>query len=289
MTAFDPPTQRTIQTGHLCGMEGESEESGFVLWDPVKRKVKDANRNLLRDFLQLRDDRSAVLRFTQRWSVLGLCVHGLPVYHADCSAHRQGALFAEKSEDLIHMSELFNRLIRLGTHLANETSTELEDWEFSDKLLCGPDFPPWDQRTLRFLVDGWTAEALMRGDRGIRNKDHQHARIHFSILIQRLIFISQVAPRFLWNEKHRSWQVDLESHAFNQNNTMALLTLQLVAEIAGVEGHAICSNCQFAYVPLRKPTSSKRNYCFREACQRAKFRDAQRDKRQRDRKEGKLQ
>ena len=76
------------------------------------------------------------------------------------------------------------------------------------------------------------------------------------------------------------WQIDHDSEG--RSNLLAVLTIQLMIMIADKDGYAICSHCHHSYIPSKRPASTKRNYCWREECKRAAWRDSKRELRERE-------
>jgi hypothetical protein len=75
------------------------------------------------------------------------------------------------------------------------------------------------------------------------------------------------------------WQIDLDA-AHGRSNLLAVLTIQLMIRIADKDGFAICSICHRSYVPKRRPTATKRNYCDDAKCRRQVWKHLKRQQRE---------
>jgi hypothetical protein len=114
------------------------------------------------------------------------------------------------------------------------------------------------------------------------------ARFQVMTQIRKLVTESRLQPRLYWNpENGGHWQIDLDSTG--RSNLLAVLTHQLMIRIADKEGFAICSICHETYIPRRRPTPSKRNYCENPRCRRDRWKHFKREQRQRKREEGNVE
>jgi hypothetical protein len=109
----------------------------------------------------------------------------------------------------------------------------------------------------------------------------KEARFGMMSDIRKLITQARLQPRLYWNpDEGGQWQIDLDA-THGRSNLLAVLTIQLMIRIADKEGFAICSICHRSYVPKRRPTPTKRNYCDGADCQRKRWAYLKRNQRQR--------
>jgi hypothetical protein len=114
------------------------------------------------------------------------------------------------------------------------------------------------------------------------------ARFQVMTEIRKLVTESRLQPRLYWNPENRGqWQIDLDSTG--RSNLLAVLIHELMLRIADKEGFAICSICHRTYVPRRRPTRSKKNYCDDPRCQRDRWKHLKREQRRRKHEEGNVE
>lgn len=226
---------------------------------------------LLRTFLNLADATSEeIARFAARWGILGLCEpHGLPVTHPPAFASAQlisrgfaikwdsqpttvGADNCTVSGDLGGtesieswrcLSAFVGALLRVAGSLHTGRFGDPGDWG----VLVGDYW--WDRET--------TPPHLLK---------HVLAQI-----IDALLQVAGVRVRF-------TWVVGPPEVVFTTHSLMAALAVQVSLAATQRDGFAICSGCQRFYIPSRRPSSGRRNYC-QECGRPAALRDAQRDRR----------
>jgi hypothetical protein len=92
--------------------------------------------------------------------------------------------------------------------------------------------------------------------------------------VRRLVAKAHLQPRLYWDAKNKQWQIDFDSDG--RSNLLAVVVMQLMIDVAGNDGYAICSNCKRTYLPGRQPSPSKKNYCDRGECKRAAWRNSKR-------------
>lgn len=253
---------RPIKTGEVYAPPVRSAEGDYLVFHAGERKKHRTTRGLLSTFIELEGASDAdVVRFCRRWGVLGLCPHGLP-----SGGHRCGEHLADSQDPAIHKESIagvmrfagaFAALLRIAAEISQQRPGSVEDWEMANKVISGPDFPPWDVALIVFHVDV--------------------ARLHLQILMRVLIHISNVQPRFFWNRSSSSWQIDMDAEGL-VSNLPALLAIELMVTIADKDGFAVCSSCHRSYIPLRKPDPTRRNYCDKCGL-KAAWRDAARERR----------
>jgi hypothetical protein len=259
-----PLPVRAIWASHVLEVE-----SDFLVYEPgTCSSVRGNPQGLLIELIEAKESRESVISFCQKWGVLGLCSHGLPASHSPnvCEA----ALSADTPSGYIRRESIaavqnfargLESLLRLGIEISQDRPGLRGDWYTADTCICAPDFAPWDVYPSDY-------------------NDLELARDYLGILIQRLIEVCRVRPRFFWNRNSGGWwQIGLDSRGAS-NNLPALVAIELIVTIGTRDGLAVCSSCQHFYPPKQKPNPDQRNYC--PGCGKlARDRDAQRDLRRR--------
>jgi hypothetical protein len=258
-----------IQTGRVWAPRARAHPvDGFLVYH-VGERVSTVPPPL-EHFLNLAEASDEwVARFCRKWGVLCLCAHGFPWGHHACKPgpfpNEEKATWRESIEHIRRFSRACGALLAIGAQLSQGKSADACEWQTADALVNGADFTPmkddaiapWNHRNLNW------------------------ARLNLQTFIRRLLKISDVRPRFYWNHKAKSWQIDLDA-AESLSNLPGIIAIQVMVTIAS-RPFAICSNCQRSYIPEKRPDPTRRSYCFRDGCKRASRRDAQRDCRERKR------
>ncbi|MGD0580185.1 MAG: hypothetical protein ABSC08_14790 [Bryobacteraceae bacterium] len=275
-------TRQSSTSWDLAGIRPERPIGGSTVWAPAPLDCRDGNlsyrvgqaqrrpvdQSLLSGFLRLAEaSDDAVLRFSKKWGILGLCKHGLPWKHSDACIRTipsfPGHLWAEKTEHWRTLAAAFKCLINISAELSQGRTGAIDDWRFVERRLSGPDFPAWDAHELHNTLSGENMSRMM-----------------LMTLVRRLIWIADVTVQLGWNWASRTWEISFDS---NGVNLLALLTLQLLLTMTKKGGFAICRSCHQSYIPRRKPDPTRRNYC-RKCGIKAAWRDAARDGRERRRR-----
>lgn len=95
-------------------------------------------------------------------------------------------------------------------------------------------------------------------------------RVYYMMLIEQLIDISGLQPRFYWSGG--AWNIDMSSQAYS--NIPAILTAQLMLRASSAKAQIKCSECPRWFIPRR----NQRKYCDRCGV-RAAWRVSKRKKR----------
>jgi hypothetical protein len=155
-------------------------------------------------------------------------------------------------------------LSRIGAELSFDKTGNPEDWQVLDVERAD-------------LGDVTQSKRAAKADAAAI----EEARYLVMTQIRRLVTKARLQPRLYWNpESNGQWQIDLDACG-GRSNLLAVLTIQLMIRIADREGFAICSICHRSYVPKRRPTPSKRNYCDSAECQRKRWAYLKREQRRR--------
>jgi hypothetical protein len=217
---------------------------GLLLFELIELNHRpQPTKRLLDSFIRLHDaPDTAILTFARRWGCLFICEHGLPHTHRGerslCSprVHR-GNLFAEPLKIWRSFSAQCNSVLRIARDLEGKRRPSSEDWICANQI--------FRERQ----------PALTRGDldpRYFREAD-------LADCINEWLWMSAVRPVFLWDKKSADYQFTFATHT-SSPNLFSHLALQLMQEIGSAE-FAFCSECKQAYLPERRPDSSRRNYC----------------------------
>jgi hypothetical protein len=232
---------------------------------------------------------AAVVRFAKRWGLLGLCEHGLP--NAGCPRHHREdrSMVTERSdasglqaasawlwwsgrESFEHWKGLalaFRSMLQIGLNLNRGKRSKNLDWQLAAVGLSG-------DLGEEVLGEGWaegisassnTDEITRRTTKGLRL-----ARVDYEILIQWLIDISHLHPKFQLRGRNK-WDIELDSTG-SAGNIPAILTSQLMIRVGSLLRQIQCSECSGWFIPRR----NQRKYCDRCGIQAA-WRVAQRKRR----------
>jgi hypothetical protein len=225
--------KQSLPVGSTWAQRLDREEEGRLLPASGKMVKKRAPLNLLDRFLAIvesPDSDASVLKFASRWGLLSLCKHGLPI------GHNPGCNEAmDKIDDYRQFSEALYVLRTLAMEISNGRAGIDTDWERVDVILCGPDFPPRpkNQKHFRKII-------------GV-------ARTEFEILMQRLIEMSRLQPRFRWDGT--AWAIDFDT--LYGPNLVAILTIQLMGQLGGKVMRK-CRNCPGWFQPIGRQVYCKR-------------------------------
>jgi hypothetical protein len=226
---------------------------GRLMCDLARRVKRRAPQDLLAKFraiAEARDTDSAAVSFARKWGMLGLCRHGLPLWHAGkyCAARS-----FEMAKDWKDFAICLDSLHHIGFSLNRGYRGEDIDWELANSILKGPDFPPQVQLMRDSIRVGLVT-----------------ARTNYMTLMRRLVHVCQVQPRFHWSQG--TWNIDLDSETLS--NLPAILAMQLMLEVGGTKQMVRCSSCPRWFIPHR----NQRKYCSKCGIQAA-WRDAAQRKR----------
>jgi hypothetical protein len=204
----------------------------------------------------------AVVGFAKRWGLLGLCEHGLP--NAGCTRHYREDRSTEKHpawlwwsgrESFEHWKQLalaFRSMLQIGLDMNRGKPGKNQDWQFAILGLSG-DLGKKVER--RVCAEDFTArktgEIMQRTSRGLRV-----GRLDYQTLIQWLIDISPLHPKFQWSGRNK-WDVELNSAVGSASNIPAILTSQLLLRIGSSIEQIQCSECYGWFLPRR----NQRKYC----------------------------
>lgn len=250
----------------------------------------EPHKGLLEEFIHLSDAHPERIRdYARRWGILRICVHGLP------ASHNPIAPWSAEPWQLVSLDSHGSVLWRpsLGESQCRPTSSDLltaKEWMYepldswrnlaalAKKLLniaanlySGKAGSPADWRS---LIRGWPDLGL--ASLGIDNAIERE-KMTLAGLINEWLSWGNVRPRLHWN--------DLKARvAFGGEGLFGALAVQLLLVVSRIDGLAICSACSLPYMPSRRPSSARRNYC--QACGRkAAARHATEDYRRRLRKD----
>jgi hypothetical protein len=126
-----------------------------------------------------------------------------------------------------------------------------------------------DSRQTRAVRTEESHQTFERGRTTMSGTVNQR-RVYYMMLIQQLIDISGLQPRFSWSGG--AWNIDMDSQAYS--NIPAILTAQLMLRASSAKTQIKCSECPRWFIPRR----NQRKYC--DSCGiRAAWRVSKRNKR----------
>lgn len=201
------------------------DRGGYYIKGIRPEKQRRPNAHLLTQFLRIAESANAdkaAAAFTNRWGLLGLCEHGLPVIHS-----RQCGFPEDDASSYQKFALRLDALRRIGLQLNAGKLGEPLDWELAEESLFD------DSRSA--AIDQAAQEGTIAG-----------AREYYAALIDRLVFLTQLAPRLRWDRPAKGWAIDFDS--FAPSNLPALLTIQLMAQVGG-KAMKKCLDCPRWFQP----------------------------------------
>lgn len=271
---------RPIQPGRILAPRLLRVEGDYLIYSLARGNAvsRPAGPDLLRRFLALESAAApAVADFAARYGVPVVCDHGLALHDArqraaPCAPPDPPDLRSPRRQSvqgILRLAAVSAALIRIAAEVHQRSAGRREDWAV------------W--------VDYFTAHARLRlpagPSRGQASQDIVRgglaaARTHLAFAVQFLVQEFEVRPGFTWDAETQAWRIDMVSTVGRDySNIPGLLVAALLPLLADSQGYAVCSACHMAYVPARTPAFNRRCYCPRPECQRARWRDAQRDRR----------
>ena len=192
-------------------------------------------------------DASSVLRFAERYGVLGICEHGLPDSHAlpplpipdrwpGCRAWKEldYLLYAEPVDIWLRFVAQMRALLSLAVDLRAGSPGRTDDWRLAySQLLWREEIAP-----LALLTAGQEVE---------------QDRVMLAERISTWMQFGNVRPGLFWNDSLPAF--DLTGHTFG------MLGIQLLFAATRAQGISICDGCGMPYARKSKPRKDRRNFC----------------------------
>ena len=224
---------------------------------------------VLKSFIDLEGAASdKIVRFAQRWGVLGICEHGLPSIHNpgihtfvdspgwkliqryeyrdSCfSTRRSDGLYFEPLDEWSYWVQQASIIVRLGAELHALRPGSPKDWQ-----------------TMGYEPK-WFRGFIGRGDKiPSMPPPISLGRVLLAQYINDWLTITGVQPMFFWEQgKHAfylgSWGID---------RLLAVLGVQMLLLINRSSGYALCSNCGRPFFLRHRQSSARNVYCDSPGC-----------------------
>ena len=269
---------RPLQTGDLLFVPQKIWVEGGNLVSDLNfgfRKKPRPGAGMVDSFVRLHESPdAAIVQFARRWGTLNLCKHGLPFFHRitndvfpdgplsppnrECPVLKKStSVWAEPLSVWRKLSAVAHAILSIGAELNQNRIGGGNDWAIAN------------------------IEYLHGADPGLTGKpsDLARARDRLGSLVEDWIGIGGIAPQFKWSVDRQQWEIALGSQ---YGTPFGAIGLALIMAVSEKDGLAICSACHKSYIPPRRPDPTRRNYCAQCGI-RAAWRDAAREKRQRQR------
>jgi len=265
LSSWVVPTDIDIEGDRLCW------DASFSTYRTVHGPAK-----VLDELVKITVDTSQqkVADFARRWGVVGLCrehmwphVHSRypgggdeEVYGCTLLGGRRPFIPIEWYRQLAQRSR---SVLNIASRLHRGIPGEPEDWE-----VVVPEVAHWDDTVIntRWKQVPYTKAARVADERDALGD-----------VLDRWLDLTRTRIRFSWVGEHPTF-------GLAASGLVSAVFMSLAFSAARSGGLAVCSNCGRAYTPARRPAAGRRCYCTDEQCQKARVRDAQYDKRARDRR-----
>jgi hypothetical protein len=272
MTKIDKP----VQSGFSMVPKNIWIDGPGLLWDGTDFIYTPPGSGMLSRFVELctaSDDE--ILSYAKKWGVLGLCEHGLPASH---NKHPGGAqkwrVLGVAQQGIVSCMPV---ALTIGGMIYFDSISQWRLWSRKAKAIWNIGQQTNGGRT--GLSEDWNAIGLWPDHALPWEPGIDSARLTLGREISRWIDMGQVRPHFEWSQKNNQWEISIRAHGFP--NLFGLLANALMLAVSDKDGYSVCSNCHSWYIPGRQPSANRRNYCTREDCKKAAWRDSQRQRRKR--------
>src|SRR5262249_44652192 len=262
-------------------VDGES-----LTWSADGARYRYAGDGMLADFIEIctaKNQSSTILAYAQKWSVLGICEHGLPCSHNQYAygldygirpclpmlvkvvpAEEPDVRFSEPIRAWIEWSRMAKALLSVGLQLRAGKAVTLAEWS----TMMGADSSE---------VEG---AGLFDESVPTKNKDLLKAqRQGFAWKLDDWMLIGQVRPRVSWKREPPGWNFGLDAVTTGPN-LFGLLALYIANEVTGSgRAKAFCTSCGKLYDAGRRLNQKRANYCPQcrgKSGKQAAWRDASR-------------
>ena len=268
------PLDRPIQS-RACTVPNDVRlEGDRLLWDDTFSHEIAPGIGMLPQFVELyTEPAEKILAYAKKWGVLGLCAnHGLPLSHnrvpfgsqfgmEACWPKQEGTLLWEPISSWREFSRCFKTVWSLSQQMNRGLAGNIEDWLVLRR---------WEPRA---SDASWIVRDPQDVNRTLALGDSQR---YLSSVVNLWLLLGGVRPTCSWSETTNQWELLMSAGwppLFGQ------LTMKLMVAVADKEGFATCSNCRNWYIPTKRPSPNRRNYCQRDECKQAAWRDSKRDRR----------
>jgi hypothetical protein len=222
-------TSEWIPTFKDGRIEGES-----IILSSLSAYEPEPSLVLLGEFMRLADaDDREIIRFIRKHGSLGLCVHGFPSAHPECSLrNRAGGDLRESLRAWHHYAARARALLDLATAVADGRDGDRKAWQVLGS---------------RSMVGGKAAPLPKPGDR-------EYQKQYLAFEIRTWLLQSSVVPAITWEGKTPVLRL-------RAVGLIGVIGIALMSAVLGSGSTAICSACGIPYSPKRKPSLGKNHYC----------------------------
>jgi hypothetical protein len=208
-------------------------EDSRLYWSDAAFEEREGDPTGALDRFRRLHNGAGVLRFAQRYGVLGLCHDGLPTshYHGPgwCPPSSENGRRYEPIDRWLDYARQARAMVELAIALRRHRPGDDTDW--------------------RLLLE--SEEAV--------GKVHRYPGMEYMHLqgeIDHWIYLAGVRPGLYWDEPKQLPELRLVG-----NHTFGVLAAQLLLAVTGAHGWAICSWCGDQYEPTRAPVVGRANFC----------------------------
>jgi hypothetical protein len=311
---FDAQSGRPVDVTSWGAPVNVILESDRLVWrwdgtGPRDKTIKSGNK-MLEEFVRLVDAPATRVRdYANRWGVLDLCKHGLPVSHSRPPRHSMypvGRSCVRLQEEPKHEREmngwepieswrgfasLFRTLLNLAAAIHKNGPGEPEDWKFLDQWIINASRRGDDhamhtgrfmrQKHMRFWEDDWSGDfrnyieglRLRRKLRVYKIEEMEHdAKMDFAQM-----FFSECMSYLLTIsnvEVFFFWPRTGPIIQLAVRGLFDALVVHLMLAVSRSQGFVICSSCGELYAPQKRPRRNQRHYCKKPECKKDAWRYA---------------
>lgn len=259
-----------------------SDDERWLIWGGESKEagVGPAQENLLADFLSLSEaSPHAVLKFSRRWGVLGICRHGKPSTHLPrrqwseleevgvrpCGPMRTRGLAGARREPVArwhHFAAQARSIHAAAGALLSGRRVADSGWQVMKEVFpAGWVLPDQEAAQAAALHEHPLPVAAGHVDREVQPVSRQRRmedanekeRRLLTFAVQRWLDWGDVRPVVRWNGPGGTL-------TFGGSSLFGALALQLALTTTKVGGFFLCSACRRAYVPERRPRG-ERHFC----------------------------
>lgn len=236
-----------------------------LIWAPSGEQFKSPGFRfgMLDEFRSLHTAESADLAaYARKWGVLGLCEHGLPWQHLSTifsvqygvkgcelrpASCRPGSWFLDSIAAWRRLSLAADAVLRLAAMIEGGAAFQSDEcWK--RLLTAGP--------TTKGGIPEWPSRSTNAKRRA------------YELLAQEIetwLAVGKTVPRCSWKPPRKGrddgtrFRMTLGSRSWP--NLFPVLALKLMLAVSTEGGFAFCSTCPRSYVPERRPSGTRNNYC----------------------------
>lgn len=235
----------------------------------VRKPDRDSMDRLLKEFVLLAAaPKEDVLRFAQRWGVLGLCKHGFPATHKITISKQVSLLPIFKYCDVKNRQDWCYESLERWRYYARQVSaiaslaympSILEPGEANPEDRYGINIWPGSRVEIQGLPgdeEDWKALFgdmwfnFLKSDRVIA------ARHLITLAIERLFTMTHIRPAFIWQNRKPDFHFCGRS---DKHGLFESIVMQLMLNVSGSRGFSVCRECLNSF--LIDQTHRSASYC----------------------------